>query len=481
MNKVLACLYAAMLAGTEIAIMRVPVSAGGFWLTMLWAAWIASVVWALTRPSFSLLFAAVMAAMFLFVILPATEAQLWGHTTIAGNDYRAGITGGLQIAALAQSGMLAGAVAARTLRPFPAFSRLSPRLSPSRLDTAAWRSIVAGVVAVIAFSILGRASLRDFFVYTTSSGYGTFAAEASGNLGFLTAVQSVAGLALVLLPLRLGRTGPGGPRFGGTSLAPWAAPLLAAVAGTLVLLGGGQRGRFFVPVFAAGLVWLKISKRNRPPRRVAAAGVLVLIALGGLIGVAREAGGSHQITTGAVLAEPFGAGNDLFLPLAGLASIVPGQFPYLHGISYLQAAAFPIPRALWSGKPEDAMISVTKAIDPSDSGLAFPEFGEMYANFGMPGVLAGSLLLGALIELLAGRLAGSASIRESVFTAVCISVLLDLFTRGAIAPMLTSFAGLLVAAALVCRRRSAVLAEAGAPALAEPPRPGRPRRAVLTP
>jgi hypothetical protein len=474
-NRWFAGLYAAVLAGIEIAIMQVPVPAGGFWLTMLWVTWIASVVWALTRPSFSLLFAAVMAAMFLFVILPATEAQLWGQTTIAGNNYAAGVVRALQIAALAQGGMLGGAVAARTVRPFPAFSRLSPTLSPARLGSAARWSVAVGILAVIVFSVLGGASLRDFFAYTASGGYGTFAAEASGSLGYLTAAQSVAGLALVLLPLSLGRAGAGG-----TSLARWLGPLLFAAAATFVLLGGGQRGRFFVPVFAAGLVWLKTSGKNRPPRRVAAAGALVLVALAGLIGVAREAAGSRQVTVGAVLAEPFGSGNDLFLPLAGLASTVPGQLPYLHGSSYLQAAAFPVPRALWSGKPQDAMIGVTRAIDPGNSGLAFPEFGEMYANFGPPGVLAGSLLLGALIELLAGRLAGSASIRESVFTAVCASVLLDLFTRDAVAPMLTSFTGLLAATALACRRRSPVLAEAGAPAPAQPPRPGRPRRAALS-
>jgi len=470
MNRWIAGLCVAVLLGAEIAVVHVPTSAGNFWLMILWAAWIVAVLWALTRSSFSQLFAAFMAAMFLFVILPATQAQLFGHTTIAGNDYQAGVVRALEIAALAQCGMLAGAIAARTLWPVPGFRRLFPQLSSSRLDRAAWQSIFVAILGVIAVSALGGARLRSFFVYTTAGGYGTFAREATGNIGFLVAVQCIAGLALVLFPLRLGCTGS----------RHWLRPLFFAASATFVLLGGGQRGQFFVPAFAAGLIWLKISKINRSPRRVAAAGVLLMVVLGGLVGVARGAADSRQVTAGTVLAEPVGPGNNLFLPLAGLASTVPSQLPYFDGTSYLQTAAFLIPRALWSGKPEGAIVRVTKAIDPGNSGLAFPEFGEMYANFGLPGVIVGSLLLGALIELLSRRFARSTSIRESVFITVCGAVLLQVFTRGAVAPMLTTFAGLLTVTALTCRRRSPVLAETPAPVLSEPAVPGMSRRSVVT-
>ena len=470
MSRWIAAFCVAMLVGIGATISRLPASAGDLWLTLLWAAWIVAVVWALTRPSFSLLFSAFMAAMFLFVIIPATEAQLSGLTTIAGNDYTAGIDRALEIAALAQFGMLAGAVTARTLWPMPSLTRLFPRLSPSHLDRAARRSVYIGVLAVVAFSVLGGASLRSFFVYTTSSGYGTFSREVNGNLGYLAATQGVAGLALVLLPLRLGRS----------SSSRWPTLFFAALA-TLVLLGGGQRGWFFVPAFAAALIWLKTTKRSLGPRRVAAIGVLVVLVLGGFIELARGAADSRQVTVGTLIAASGGSGNNLFLPVAGLASTVPDQIPYLDGSSYLQVAVFLVPRVLWRNKPEGEITRVTDTIDPSNSGLAFPEFGEMYANFGLPGVVAGSLLLGALIEVLSRRIARSTSIRESVFTAVCGAVLLDVFTRGAVAPMLTSFAGLLVVTALVCRRRSPVLAAAPSSISSGSHEPGETCRSVVTP
>jgi oligosaccharide repeat unit polymerase len=458
-----------VLVGAAVAVVQLPASAGDSWLAILWAAWIVAVVWALTRRSFSLLFAAIMAAMFLFVILPATDAQLFGLVTIGAYDYQPGVVRALEIAALAQCGMLAGAVAARTLWPVPRLIKLFPQLSPSRLDRAARWSVYASALAVIAFSFLGGASLRSFFTYATSSGYGTFARASTGNLGYLVALQSAAGLALVLLPLRLGCSGS----------SRWPS-LCCAVAASFVLLGEGQRARFFVPVFAAGLVLLKTSKRKLPPRRVAAVGLVVLVALAGLIGVARGAAGSRGVTVETVVAQPFGSGNDLFLPLAGLAETVPTQLPYLRGTSYLEVAAFLVPRGLWRGKPAGAIANVTAAFDPGSAGLAFPEFGEMYANFGLTGVVVGSLLLGAIIELLSRRFARSISIRESVFTAVCGAVVLIVFVRGATAPMLISFAGLLVMTTLVCRRRSPVLADAS-PTPAESLRRGNSRRSVVMP
>ena len=445
MSRWIASFCVTVLVAAGVAVAQMPESDGDLWLAILWAAWILAVVWALTRPSFSLLFAAIMAAMLLFVIIPATTAQLSGATMIAGNDYRAGVPRALKIAALAQCGMLAGAVAARTLWRFPRFTKTFPELSPSRLDRAAWRSVSVGVLAVIALSVLGGASLRSFFVYTTSSGYGTFAREMTGYLGYLVALQGFCGLALILLPLRLSCTGS----------SRWPVLFWAALA-AFVLLGGGQRGRFFAAMFAASLIWLKTSKRSLPPRRLAVAGVLAVIIIGGLIGVARGAAGTRHVTVGSVVTASVSA-NNLFLPVASLAITVPSQLPYLDGTSYLETAAFLVPRALWNNKPGGSIVRVVEALDPGNSGIAFPEFGEMYANFGLPGLVIGSLLLGVLIELISRRFARSTSIRESVFIAVCGAILLDVFTRGDVAPMLVGFTGLLFATALVRSRRSPVL------------------------
>jgi len=433
----------------SIVLTRITASTGNLWLAVLCGTWLTSVIWALTRRSFSLLFTAIMVAMLIFVIMPATYAQLFGSTTIAGNDYSAGVVRALEIAAFAQCGMLVGAVGARTLWPVPPLVRLLPELSASRLDKAARWSVCGGILAVASLSALGGAGLSNFFVYATSGGYGTFASKTTGYFGYLVALQGLASLALVLLPLRLGSF----------STRRWPALLVAALA-TLVLLGGGQRSRFFVPVFAAGLVWLKTARKPLPSRRLIVVGILIFIIISGVIGATRGTTASRKITQQSVLTASVGSSGDLFLPLAGLTTIVPTEIPYLHGTSYGQFFVFLVPRTLWHGKPKGAISDVTVVMDPGNSGLAFPEFGEMYANFGLPGVIIGSLLLGMLIELLSRRLAQTESVREAVMTAALSAVLIDIFVRGAVAPMLMSFAGLLLATALICRRKSLVLGNA---------------------
>ena len=117
-------------------------------------------------------------------------------------------------------------------------------------------------------------------------------------------------------------------------------------------------------------------------------GALVLLLISGFVGVARAAAGNREVTFGNVMGEPFGAGNNLFLPVAGLATTVPAEIPYLHGDSYLQVFVLPIPRALWPAKPIDDITVVITRFDPENSGFAFPAFGEGYANFGFIGVAA---------------------------------------------------------------------------------------------
>ena len=315
-------------------------ASGDFWLATLWATWLASLVWALTRASFSIIFTALMLSMFVFIIVPATGAQLYGGTLLASYDYQSGVVAALKIAVLAQVAMVAGAILARMLWPARRFDRIAADLSASRLDGAAIVTVIVAVFGVIGMSIFGGASLGDYFVYTTSGGYGTFWSELHANLGFLVALQCVAGIAIVLLPLRLGMV----------SARRRVLPVAVAVLASLVLLGAGQRGPFVAAVSAAGLVWLKTSRKSRRQRRAVMTGALLLLVVTGLIGIARGAASNRAFSFNSVISEPFGAGNNLFLPLAGLSTTVPVEIPYLHGDSYLQVFVLPIPRSLWPGE-----------------------------------------------------------------------------------------------------------------------------------
>lgn len=426
---------------------------GNSWLATLWLTWLAALIWALTRPSFSVIFTALVLSMFIFIIVPATGAQLYGSTVLADINYQAGVITALKIAVLAQVTMLAGAVVVRTLRPARGFDRIEINLSAARLDNAAVSAVAVAVAGVIGMIVIGGANLRDFFVYTTSGGYGTFWSELHANLGFLVAVQCVGSLAIVLLPLQLSAT----------CSRRRILPVVVAILASLVLLGSGQRGPFIAAASAAGLVWLKTSKKRRNQRRAILMGALLLLLITGLVGVARAAAGSRDVTFGNVIGEPFGAGNNLFLPLAGLSTTVPAEIPYLHGNSYLQVFVLPVPRALWPTKPEDDITRVITRFDPGNSGFAFPAFGEGYANFGFMGVALCGVVLGGMAELLHRRFANSQDLKSAVVAAVAAGVFLQLFSRGDFAPIFTTYIGILAVAGYIGRRRSQVLAPEAVP------------------
>ena len=220
-------------------LLRMPYASGNFWLATLWLTWLASLIWALTRPSFSIIFTALMLSMFIFIILPATSAQLYGGTVLATHNYQAGVIPALKIAVLAQVTMLAGAICTRTLRPSRGFDHIANNLSTTNLDIAAVIAVTVGVSAVIGVSVIGGANLRNFFAYTTSGGYGTFRANVQANVGFLEAARCVAGLAIVLLPVQLSVT------FSRRRAIPIAVAGLAL----LVLLGGGSEGPVYRSCF----------------------------------------------------------------------------------------------------------------------------------------------------------------------------------------------------------------------------------------
>jgi hypothetical protein len=137
-------------------------------------------------------------------------------------------------------------------------------------------------------------------------------------------------------------------------------------------------------------------------------------------------------------------GSDLFSPLAGLTETVPAQHDYLLGSSYLEALYFPIPRALWQAKPQGAILEVTAGFASVTNGESFPEYGEMYANFGLPGVILGCLLFAALLEWLWIRFAASAGKSRLFVYPALIAVMLQVFTRDYAVSQLAGLLGFLL-------------------------------------
>lgn len=458
--------------GAAVVILALAISLGiaitqigtttSMWLVILWASWVISVVWTFTRQTFSVAFAVILAEMLFFVIIPATVHIVSGSTLIGGDNFGAGTTRAVKICALAQCATFVGALFARTFRPAPSFVRIHEQLSLTRLDRVAYAALVAGFFGLFLDVATGAGDLSNFFSFATQSGYDSFYNPTGTSNGIDLAFQLVGGLAVIAAILRLTCTPPKYSRL---------VPILVLVASAILLLGIGQRGRFFVPLLAAGLVWFKTSRRRPSPRLLTVIAIVVAFAASTLIGVLRQPAGFRQLSVQNITFASVGGGNELFAPLAGLVQTVPSQVRYLHGASYLETFEIPIPRVIWPSKPTGDIKLVTEDFDPRNNGLAFPEFGEMYANFGTIGVVIGSVLVAFLVEGLWIRIASTQSIREVVVLSVIFAIVAQIFVRGAIAGMFVIFVGLLAATLYVCRRNSPTFAPDVA---AQPPRNRRP-------
>lgn len=92
----------------------------------------------------------------------------------------------------------------------------------------------------------------------------------------------------------------------------------------------------------------------------------------------------------------------------------PAQYDFMLGITFLYIFVLFIPRAVWSGKPDNPireMIGNSLNESAQASGTAVANIGECYANFGIPGICVYMYLMGWI----------AASLKRYVFLSDCPS------------------------------------------------------------
>ena len=446
-REVLSIVTVSGAVGGAIALWSSTRSVEEIWLAVLWVAWVASILWTITRRPLSLAFSGLLGLMLLYVVLPATIAVATGRAVIAGIDYTAGAVQALQLSCLAQVWLLLGAAAVRAAgRQTPRFVRVGVRLSPQLLERLAAGSLVVAFVALILLIVESGADPGKFVALTPESSYGEFDRSASvATSGYLVSMMGAAGVTLILIVVRFAQRQSDGLKVSAVLL----------ISATLLLAASGQRQRLLVPMIAAGLMWWKTKRGAQldPPGSwaVAVVGITAIVALSAVIGVARSPG-ERQLSADNLWSVQFGEGSDLFSPLAGLAASVPAATGFLHGASYLDAIVIVVPRALWPDKPTASITDLTATFADVRNGIAFPEFGEFYANFGVLGVGLGSAAFGAAIEYTWLRFAATRELHKSLWLAVLTAGLLQVFTRGYAVGQLAGLLGLLIATGVSARR-----------------------------
>ena len=123
--------------------------------------------------------------------------------------------------------------------------------------------------------------------------------------------------------------------------------------------------------------------------------------------------------------------NSMIIAQSMLVKVFPDLHPYLWGQATLELFTFPIPRALWAGKPVNAVYETITHFVPERRTP--PLFGQFFADFGFLGVFLSMAIVG-MVNAYMFRIwrQNETSEFSRVALALTLSWLLVLYTRNPI-------------------------------------------------
>jgi oligosaccharide repeat unit polymerase len=168
--------------------------------------------------------------------------------------------------------------------------------------------------------------------------------------------------------------------------------------------GIGTRSSFLMAVLPI-LAILYFRSRPGVQRRMIILGLCATPLLYGLMAAIVESRNSGEFSWAAREKVAY-VGNEMFQELLYITSKVPDPLPYQMGQSYIVALCAPIPRFLWPGKPSlDSGILIVESRGEVDKRTGQASYtrspgilGEMYLNFGLPGLFLLNALGGWLVR-----------------------------------------------------------------------------------
>lgn len=181
--------------------------------------------------------------------------------------------------------------------------------------------------------------------------------------------------------------------------------LLAAVA---IYTSLGFRYRLVLLAIPLLLLWF-MARRKRPSLVLLAAFLVGFITLNGLIGLTRSYGSGLDLTRveGRDTTELFDAGfgeASVFFTTSGVIEQAPERSPFVGLAPLVNTLLFPIPRALFPGKPDASYGSSATSLlyggEVFARGSAFLNYAEYYLIAGWPSLIALSVVLGWLLRRL---------------------------------------------------------------------------------
>lgn len=97
----------------------------------------------------------------------------------------------------------------------------------------------------------------------------------------------------------------------------------------------------------------------------------------------------------------FGADRGGITAISHLVRLTPEEIPFRYGETMINWIIFPIPRAIWEGKPENVGSQLASLIYGANNGTPPSLIGDLYWNFWLIGVVVGMFVFGILLRVMA--------------------------------------------------------------------------------
>ena len=167
--------------------------------------------------------------------------------------------------------------------------------------------------------------------------------------------------------------------------------------------------RYRIMVFVLAPIVFRYLKLGRRPTAaaLATAGVAAVLVIGG-VGMLRTSFRSgaqierEDLSIGRAQ-DTFTSSLAIYQPFLAMVDAIPANHDYFGWRPFTYVFLQPIPRAIWPDKPDAPVRDIVGAVfngDAVQAGIAYPNIGEYYASFGVPGVIVGMLCFGLAMRTL---------------------------------------------------------------------------------
>ena len=158
---------------------------------------------------------------------------------------------------------------------------------------------------------------------------------------------------------------------------------------------GGGRRITGVMLGAALICWILLQPRLRPRVVIGSVLAVILFGIGLQLMIENRSHGFQQMESLQVQSDKLHI-DDNFYRLGQITTIFPDEHPYVYTEQVTFALIRPIPRALWSGKPEHPGYDFSSMVTDQQVSLTTSVIGEFFASWGWLGILLGGYVYGRL-------------------------------------------------------------------------------------